>query len=119
MLLRVVGRARNSCGKPSWIALAPALAAGISPGSGPSRGEQEWDGLVREWFPERADTRLRQVTRPGFPTRIPKSAVGAWAAHKTRQVLRLPPQESHGRNGTPEWQSFSISSNYFFELESR
>src|ERR1700733_2384147 len=34
--------------------VAPAVAAGISPG-GPGRSEQEWQELVREWFPELAD----------------------------------------------------------------
>ena len=40
-------------------------AAGIVPG-GPAKGEAEWQGLVREWFPELADTRLRQVTWPAI-----------------------------------------------------
>jgi predicted transcriptional regulator len=44
--------------------VAPAVAAGIVAGAGPSRSEQEWAELVREWFPELADTRLRQVTWP-------------------------------------------------------
>jgi hypothetical protein len=43
--------------------LAPALAAGIQPG-GPPRSTQEWAGLVTGWFPQLADTRLRQVTWP-------------------------------------------------------
>jgi len=43
--------------------LAPALKAGMVPG-GASLGEAEWDARVREWFPELADTRLRQVTWP-------------------------------------------------------
>jgi len=46
--------------------VAPAVAAGIIPGSGPARSEQEWAQLVREWFPELADTRLRQVTWPAI-----------------------------------------------------
>jgi transposase len=45
--------------------VAPAVAAGITPG-GPARSEAEWQGLVREWFPELADTRLRQVTWPAI-----------------------------------------------------
>jgi transposase len=45
--------------------VAPAIAAGITPG-GPARGEAEWQELVREWFPELADTRLRQVTWPAI-----------------------------------------------------
>ena len=43
--------------------VAPAIAAGITPG-GPAKGEAEWQELIREWFPELADTRLRQVTWP-------------------------------------------------------
>jgi len=45
--------------------VAPALAAGIAPG-GPAKSEGEWQDLVREWFPELADTRLRQVTWPAI-----------------------------------------------------
>jgi transposase len=45
--------------------IAPAVAAGIAPG-GPARSEEEWHGLVREWFPELSDTRLRQVTWPAI-----------------------------------------------------
>jgi transposase len=45
--------------------VAPAVAAGIVPG-GPSKGEGEWQDLVREWFPELSDTRLRQVTWPAI-----------------------------------------------------
>jgi transposase len=43
--------------------LAPAEAAGFTPG-GPPVGETLWAQRVREWFPELADTRLRQVTWP-------------------------------------------------------
>jgi hypothetical protein len=43
--------------------LVPAIAAGITPG-GPTRSQQEWAELVRAWFPELVDTRLRQVTWP-------------------------------------------------------
>jgi transposase len=45
--------------------VAPAIVAGITPG-GPARGEAEWQELIREWFPELADTRLRQVTWPAI-----------------------------------------------------
>jgi transposase len=45
--------------------VAPAVAAGIVPG-GPAKGEDEWHDLVREWFPELADARLRQVTWPAI-----------------------------------------------------
>ena len=45
--------------------VAPAVAAGIAPG-GPAKSEGEWHELVRGWFPELADTRLRQVTWPAI-----------------------------------------------------
>jgi len=45
--------------------VAPAVASGITPG-GPGKSEQEWHELVREWFPELADTRLRRVTWPAI-----------------------------------------------------
>ena len=45
--------------------IAPAVAAGITPG-GDAKSEQEWHELVRGWFPELADTRLRQVTWPAI-----------------------------------------------------
>jgi transposase len=45
--------------------VAPAVAAGIVPG-GPAKSEGEWQDLVRAWFPELADTRLRQVTWPAI-----------------------------------------------------
>ena len=45
--------------------IAPAEAGGIVPG-GPAKTEQEWAELVRGWFPELADTRLRQVTWPAI-----------------------------------------------------
>ena len=45
--------------------IAPAEAAGIRPG-GPAKSEQEWAELARGWFPQLADTRLRQVTWPAI-----------------------------------------------------
>ena len=41
--------------------LAPAVAAGMIPG-GPPVSEADWAVLVRSWFPQLTDTRLRQVT---------------------------------------------------------
>ena len=43
--------------------LAPAVAAGIAPG-GPAMSQQDWAALVMRWFPQLADTRLRQTTWP-------------------------------------------------------
>ena len=45
--------------------VAAAEAAGMVPGGAPVSGE-EWARLAREWFPELADTRLRQVTWPAI-----------------------------------------------------
>jgi len=42
--------------------LSPAVGAGVAPGSG--RSQAEWAVLVREWFPELTDSRLRQVSWP-------------------------------------------------------
>lgn len=44
--------------------LAPAVEAGMTPGSG--RSAREWADLVREWFPGLSDARLRQVTWPAI-----------------------------------------------------
>jgi transposase len=44
---------------------APAIAAGMTPG-GPPRSQAQWVQLVRGWFPELVDTRLRQVTWPAI-----------------------------------------------------
>ena len=45
--------------------IAAAEAAGMRPG-GPAVTEERWAELAREWFPELADTRLRQVTWPAI-----------------------------------------------------
>src|SRR5258708_8592725 len=45
--------------------VAAAEAAGMGP-YGPAVGQEEWARLAREWFPELADTRLRQVTWPAI-----------------------------------------------------
>ena len=66
--------------------IAPAVSAGIVAG-GSAKSEQEWHDLVREWFPELADTRLRQArrstrrTRPTHyervPHRCPRTAINS------------------------------------------
>lgn len=43
--------------------LAPAEASGIAPG-GPPMSEADWGKLIKGWFPELADRRLRQLTWP-------------------------------------------------------
>jgi hypothetical protein len=54
--------------------IAPAAAAGIAPG-GPAKSQEEWAELVRGWFPQLADTRLRQVTWPAIAVHQPASRV--------------------------------------------
>jgi transposase len=56
-----LGLSRNTVRKY----LAAAEAAGMVPG-GPAVSQQEWAELARAWFPELADTRLRQVTWPAI-----------------------------------------------------
>ena len=55
-----LGLSRNTVRKY----VAAAEAAGMSPGR-PAVSQERWAELAREWFPELADTRLRQVTSPG------------------------------------------------------
>lgn len=43
--------------------VAPAEAAGLVPG-GPPRSRAEWVNLVREWFPELVDAKVRSLTYP-------------------------------------------------------
>ncbi len=43
--------------------LVPAIAAGITPG-GPPMAEKDWAELIKGWFPQLADKRLRQITWP-------------------------------------------------------
>ncbi|MFF8415370.1 hypothetical protein [Streptomyces omiyaensis] len=43
--------------------LEPAEASGITPGGPPMR-EADWAKLIKSWFPELADRRLRQITWP-------------------------------------------------------
>ncbi|MEV6987565.1 IS21 family transposase [Sphaerisporangium sp. NPDC051017] len=64
------GRSKNEIAESLGVArntvrkyLAPAEAAGIVPG-GPPLSAEQWSVRVREWFPELADVRLRQVTWP-------------------------------------------------------
>jgi transposase len=56
-----LGLSRNTVRKY----LAAAEAAGMVPGR-PAVSPQRWAELAREWFPELADTRLRQVTWPAI-----------------------------------------------------
>lgn len=47
--------------------LAPAIAAGMTPGGGGERFEEQvWRELIAGWFPEVADPGMRAVTRPAI-----------------------------------------------------
>src|SRR6266702_550673 len=67
-----LGLSRNTVRKY----VAAAEAAGLAPG-GPAVSQQRWAELARGWFPELADTRLRQVTWP---------AIGAHRDYIARQL---------------------------------
>ena len=56
-----LGLSRNTVRKY----VAAAEAAGMVPG-GPAVSQEEWALRARKWFPELADTRLRQVTWPAI-----------------------------------------------------
>jgi transposase len=56
-----LGLSRNTVRKY----VAAAEAGGMVPG-GPAVSQERWAELAREWFPELADTRLRQVTWPAI-----------------------------------------------------
>jgi transposase len=56
-----LGLSRNTVRKY----VGAAEAAGMAPG-GPPLSSQRWGELAREWFPELADTALRQVTWPAI-----------------------------------------------------
>src|ERR1035438_5619070 len=56
-----LGLSRNTVRKY----VAAAEAAGMVPG-GPEVSAERWGELAREWFPELADSRVRQVTWPAI-----------------------------------------------------
>jgi hypothetical protein len=74
--------------------IAPAVAAGIVPG-GPPKSEREWAGLVREWFPQLADTRLRQVTWPAIGEHH-EFIAGQLAAGVTVSTIHQRLRDEHG-----------------------
>ncbi|MFK4593354.1 hypothetical protein RKD30_000021 [Streptomyces pristinaespiralis] len=69
--------------------LAPAEAAGISPG-GPPMSETDWSKLIKEWFPGLIDRRLRQVTWPDIDQHRDyiKSLLGTVTVSTIHQRLR-------------------------------
>ncbi len=74
--------------------VAPAIGAGMVPG-GPPVSEQRWAELVREWFPELADTSLRQVTWPAIAAHR-DSIVGQLQAGVTQATVWQRLRDEHG-----------------------
>jgi transposase len=66
-----------------------AEAAGMTPG-GPPMAEEEWRALVREWFPDRVDSRLRRRTWPAIAAHheVIASLVGVVPVSVIHQRLR-------------------------------
>lgn len=75
--------------------LAPAVAAGITPG-GPPMTEKDWAELIGGWFPQLADKRLRQITWPEIDKHRDyiKSLLGTVTVSTIHQRLR----DEHGLN---------------------
>jgi len=74
--------------------LAPAVAAGLTPG-GPVVGQAEWAALVLEWFPHLVDTSLRQVTWPEIGTHH-EYIVGQLKAGVTQATIHQRLRDEHG-----------------------
>jgi transposase len=74
--------------------VAPAIAAGLRPG-GPAKTPEEWAELVREWFPQLADTRLRQITWPEIDQHR-EFIVAMLAAGVTKQTIWQRLCDEHG-----------------------
>jgi len=68
---------------------APAIAAGMAPG-GPPVVPRRWAELVREWFPQLVDAKLRQVTWPEIARYhdVISSQLGAVTVATIHQRLR-------------------------------
>jgi hypothetical protein len=67
--------------------VAPAIAAGLAPGD-PPLSEAQWATWVREWFPELADARLRQVTWPAIAQHHDRIAAGLRAGEPMATIHR-------------------------------
>lgn len=74
--------------------LAPAIAAGIVPGD-LTRSLSVWDGLVRTWFPELVDGRVRQVTWPAIEVHR-DYIVEALRAGVTKATIHQRLRDEHG-----------------------
>ena len=74
--------------------LSPAIEAGIVPGD-MRRTPQEWDELVREWFPGLSDMSLRQITWPAIEEHR-DYIVKALEAEVTKATIHQRLRDEHG-----------------------
>lgn len=74
--------------------VTPAVTAGLAPG-GPPMPQAEWAELARGWFPELADTRLRQTTWPEIE-RHRDYIVAMLKAGVTKQTIWQRLRDEHG-----------------------
>jgi hypothetical protein len=73
--------------------VAAAEAAGLSPG-GPSLSRLEWAGLVRGWFPELVDARVRSLTFPVIEAH--RSRIGEMLKSNTVTTVHQRLRDEHG-----------------------
>jgi len=76
--------------------VAPAEVAGLVPG-GPAPAEADGTGRVRGWFPELADTRLRQVTSPAIGAHHGFIAAQLAAGCRSRSTDTCRPSARHAQ----------------------
>lgn len=74
--------------------VSPAVTAGLAPG-GPPKPQAEWAELVRGWFPELADMRLRQTTWPEIE-QYRDYIVAMLGAGVTKQTIWQRLRDEHG-----------------------
>ena len=72
---------------------APAVAAGIVPGSPPLSNEQ-WAALVEEWFPELVDRSVRQRTWPAIEPH--RERIKGWLGKVTVSTIHQRLRDDHG-----------------------
>jgi transposase len=74
--------------------VTPAVASGIVPGVG-QRTQAEWADLVKQWFPEITDRRVRQTTWPEFEAHR-EFIVTMTRAGVTKQTIWQRLRDEHG-----------------------
>ena len=92
---RAVGQSLGVDRKTIRKYLAPAVAAGMTPG-GPAMAQAEWAALVRGWFPQLADTRLRQVTWPADRACTATTSSSQLKAGVTQATIHQRLRDEHG-----------------------